>query len=35
MTAYEAYFAGQLVDHELSEDELYSDLRKLETPTAA
>ncbi len=35
MSAYEAYFAGQLVDHELSEDELYSDLRNLETPTAA
>jgi len=35
MSAYEAYFAGNLVDHELTDDELYSDLRKLDTPEAA
>ena len=35
MSAYEAFFAGNLVDHELTEEELYSDLRKLETPEAA
>ncbi len=35
MSAYEAFFAGKLVDHELSDDELYSDLRKLDTPEAA
>jgi len=35
MSAYEAYFAGKLVDHELSDEELYSDLRKLDTPEAA
>ena len=32
MSAYQDYFAGKLADHELTEDELYSDLRKLETP---
>lgn len=35
MSAYEAYFAGKLVDHELTDEELYSDLRKLDTPEAA
>ena len=35
MSAYEDYFAGKLVNHELSDDELYSDLRKLDTPSAA
>lgn len=35
MSAYEDYFAGKLVDHELSEQELYSDLRNLDTPNAA
>jgi len=35
MSAYEDYFAGKLVDHELTEEELYSDLRKLDTPEAA
>ncbi len=35
MSAYEEYFAGNLVDHYLSDEELYSDLKKLNTPTAA
>jgi len=35
MSAYEDYFAGKLQDHELTEEELYSDLRKLATPEAA
>jgi hypothetical protein len=35
MSAYEAFFAGKLVDHELTDEELYSDLRKLNTPEAA
>ena len=35
MSAYEDYFAGKLIDHELTNDELYSDLRKLDTPEAA
>ncbi len=35
MSAYEAYFAGKLFDHELTDEELYSDLRKLDTPEAA
>lgn len=35
MSAYEAYFSGKLVDHELTDEELYSDLRKLDTPDAA
>ena len=34
MSAYEEYFAGKLVDHHLSDDELYSELKKLNTPTA-
>jgi tryptophan synthase beta chain len=29
MSAYEAYFAGKLTDHELTEDELYSGLKEL------
>ena len=33
MSAYEEYFAGKLVDHHLSDDELYSELKKLNTPT--
>jgi len=35
MSAYEDFFAGKLVDHELTDDELYSGLRKLNTPSAA
>lgn len=35
MSAYEDYFSGKLVDHELTDDQLYSELRKLETPEAA
>ena len=35
MSAYQDYFAGNLSDHELTEEELYSDLRKLDTPEAA
>jgi tryptophan synthase beta chain len=35
MTAYQEYFAGNLTDHKLSDDELYADLRKLDTPDAA
>jgi tryptophan synthase beta chain len=35
MSAYETYFAGKLVDHMLTDEELYSDLRKLDTPEAA
>jgi tryptophan synthase beta chain len=32
MSAYDSYFSGKLVEHHLSEEELYSDLKKLETP---
>jgi len=35
MSAYEDYFAGKLVDHELTDEQLYSELRKLQTPEAA
>lgn len=35
MSAYQDYLAGNLSDHELTEEELYSDLRKLDTPEAA
>ena len=35
MAAYQDYLAGKLVDHELTDDELYSDLRKLDTPKVA
>jgi len=31
----QVYLAGKLSDHELTEEELYSDLRKLDTPEAA
>jgi tryptophan synthase beta chain len=34
MSAYEAYFNGELVDHELTEEELYSALRELDIPVA-
>lgn len=34
MSAYQAYFNGELHDHELSDEELYSALRELETPLA-
>lgn len=34
MSAYQAYFNGELVDHELTEEELYSALRELDTPVA-
>jgi tryptophan synthase beta chain len=32
MSAYEAYFNGELVDHYLTDDELYTNLRELDTP---
>ena len=32
MSAYEAYFNGNLVDHHLSDDELYQYLKVLDTP---
>ena len=35
MSAYDAYFSGKLVDNELTEEELYSGLRELDTPEAA
>ncbi|GBD88040.1 tryptophan synthase beta chain [bacterium BMS3Abin03] len=35
MSAYQDYFAGNLADHELTGDELYTDLRKLDTPVVA
>jgi len=35
MSAYQDYFSGKLTDHELTEEELYSDLKKLDTPEAA
>lgn len=35
MSAYEAYFNGELKDHEYSEEELYSALKELETPIIA
>jgi hypothetical protein len=34
MSAYQAYFNGELVDHELTDEELYSALRELDTPVA-
>ena len=34
MSAYQAYYNGELVDHELTEEELYSALRELDTPVA-
>ncbi|RMD48555.1 MAG: TrpB-like pyridoxal phosphate-dependent enzyme [Ignavibacteria bacterium] len=33
MSAYQDYFEGKLQDHHLSDDELYSALNKLDTPT--
>jgi tryptophan synthase beta chain len=35
MSAYEAYFSGKLENHELTDEQLYSELRKLQTPEAA
>lgn len=35
MSAYEAYFSGQLRNYELSDEQLYSELQKLKTPEAA
>ena len=35
MSAYEAYFSGQLKNYELSNEQLYSELQKLKTPEAA
>lgn len=32
MAAYQDYFEGKLVDHELTDEELYSGLRQLDTP---
>ncbi len=34
MSAYEAYFNGELVDHNLSEDELTMYLKEMDTPSA-
>ncbi len=34
MSAYQAYLNGELVNHELTEEELYTALRKLDTPVA-
>ena len=34
MSSYEAYFAGNLVEHHLTEEELHSELKKLNTPQA-
>jgi tryptophan synthase beta chain len=35
MSSYEDYFAGKLVEHHLTEEELHADLNKLTTPTIA
>jgi tryptophan synthase beta chain len=35
MSAYEDYFSGRLIDHELNEEQLYAELKKLDTPEAA
>jgi tryptophan synthase beta chain len=35
MGAYEAYFAGKLVNHHFTDDELYANLRELNTPVPA
>jgi tryptophan synthase beta chain len=35
LAAYEAYFAGKLQDHELSNEEIRSALSQLDTPTIA
>ena len=34
MSAYQAYFNGELQDHEFTDEELYSALRELDTPVA-
>jgi hypothetical protein len=34
MSAYQAYYNGELQDHELTDEQLYSALRKLDTPLA-
>lgn len=34
MSAYEAYFKGELQDHEFTDEQLYSALKKLDTPIA-
>jgi len=34
MSAYQAYFNGELKDHTLTDEELYSALRELDTPVA-
>jgi tryptophan synthase beta chain len=33
MSAYQDYFDGKLEDHELTEEELHSGLKELDTPT--
>jgi len=33
MSAYEAYFSGKLVEHELTEEEILASLAELDTPT--
>jgi tryptophan synthase beta chain len=33
MSAYESYFSGKLIEHELTEDEIHSSLSELNTPT--
>ena len=33
MTAYESYFSGKLVEHELTEEEIHASLAELDTPT--
>ncbi len=35
MSAYGDYFAGKLQNHELTDEQLYADLKKLNTPEAA
>jgi len=35
MSAYEAYFSGQLENYELTDEQLYAELKKLKTPEAA
>jgi tryptophan synthase beta chain len=35
MSAYQEFYAGKLVDHELTDEELYSDLKMLDTPETA
>lgn len=34
MSAYDDYFNGKLTDHHLTDDELYKNLRELDTPLA-